>query len=271
LSSIAAPLEIYEYSIENDSLSRIVQQEMDGFDSQEYRSHPLQLDSEQGALVSMNLLFKDTALPKEPKPLVLVPYSSDQELVENSFAIDRLSLLDRGVLYANCKVRGSVENSDWLLSGVENNQLDTVSDLKACIQQLFHMRITTPKMLSLLASGDSAMAVGSIMNSHPDWFQAVVLMNTVMDPLSQLELSSISTQQLEFVLSYSPYSTIKKQPYPAILFLDENTNHSPNLPWIAMMRTNRDIRLYYQTVESSNHNAISYAFLLSQLGVAVLP
>ena len=87
LSSMSSPLELYEYEVDTGQLNKVAEQSIENYRSNDYRSEQFRLVSNDGLLVPMNVIVNKKLKKEGPQPLVLVPYRSDQELIENSFEI----------------------------------------------------------------------------------------------------------------------------------------------------------------------------------------
>jgi oligopeptidase B len=180
-------------------------------------------------------------------------YSSDPD-----FDSRRLSLLDRGYIYAIAHVRGGSElGRDWYDQGRLMHKKNTFTDFIACAEYLVAHGYTTPKRLAITGGSAGGLLVSAALNLRPDLFQAAVALvpftNVITAmlmpdlPLTVIEYEQwgdpSDAQAFEYMLSYSPYENVEDKPYPAILVRaglnDLQVPYWDPAKWVAKLRAHK--------------------------------
>ena len=256
-SSMTTPEEIYDYDmITRTRLLRKRQTIPSGHDPAGYVTRRIFAKAQDGAEVPISLLYrKDTPLDGSA-PLFITGYGSYGHAYPASFSSRRLSLVDRGFVYAIAHVRGGTDKGwGWYKDGKLQNKPNTFSDFIAATRHLAALKFTTEGRI--VASGGSAggMLMGAIANMAPALFAGIIadvpfvdVMNTILDatlpltPPEWLEWGDPITdpKAYETMLSYSPYDNVKAQAYPAILALggltDPRVTYWEPAKWVARLR-----------------------------------
>jgi oligopeptidase B len=256
-SSMTTPEEIYDYDMTTRTrMLRKRQTIPSGHDPALYVTRRIFATAADGALVPISMLYKrDTPLDGSA-PLFITGYGSYGHAYPASFSSRRLSLVDRGFVYAIAHVRGGTDKGwGWYKNGKLNAKPNTFADFIACARHLAAQAFTTEG--HIVASGGSAggMLMGAIANMAPELFAGVVadvpfvdVMNTMLDatlpltPPEWLEWGDPINDPTAFdtMLSYSPYDNVKAQTYPAILALggltDPRVTYWEPAKWVARLR-----------------------------------
>jgi oligopeptidase B len=256
-SSMTTPEEIYDYDMVTRSRTMRKRQTIpSGHDPALYVTRRIFAKAQDGAEVPISLLYrKDTPLDGSA-PLFITGYGSYGHAYPASFSSRRLSLVDRGFVYAIAHVRGGTDKGwGWYKDGKLQNKPNTFSDFIAATRHLAALKFTTEG--SIVASGGSAggMLMGAIANMAPQLFAGIIadvpfvdVMNTILDatlpltPPEWLEWGDPITdpKAYETMLSYSPYDNVKAQAYPAILALggltDPRVTYWEPAKWVARLR-----------------------------------
>jgi len=256
-SSMTTPEEIFDYDMATrQRILRKRQEIPSGHDASHYVTRRIFARSHDGAQVPITLLYRKDAKLDGTEPLFLTGYGSYGSAYPASFSSRRLSLVDRGFVYAIAHVRGGTDKGwAWYTEGKLNKKPNTFHDFIAVAEHLIAQRFTTKGMI--VASGGSAggMLMGAIANMAPDLFAGIIadvpfvdVMNTILDaslpltPPEWLEWGNPITDEEAFkvMLSYSPYDNVRAQNYPPILALagltDPRVTYWEPAKWVARLR-----------------------------------
>ena len=198
-TSLTTPATIYDYNIKTQHRELRKQTEILGaFSSGRYRARRIFAPAEDGTLIPISVLYLDETPIDGSAPLYLYGYGSYGIVVDSNFSSARLSLVDRGFIFAVAHVRGGMDLGwDWYEDGKLLNKRNTFTDFIACAEHLIDQSYTEKGRI--LASGGSAggMLVGAVVNLRSDLFKAVVadvpfvdVLNTMLDdtlPLTTME------------------------------------------------------------------------------------
>ncbi len=301
-SSMTTPATIYDYNIETHDRELKKQTEVLGdFSSEKYRSRRVLAPAEDGTLIPISLLYaKDTPLDGIA-PLYLYGYGSYGIVVDSNFGSARLSLVDRGFIFAVAHVRGGMDLGwGWYENGKLLNKQNTFTDFIACAEYLVDQSYTEKGRI--IASGGSAggMLMGAVANLCPDLFKAIVadvpfvdVLNTMLDdtlPLTTMEYNEWGNPNeksfYDYIKSYSPYDNVKLQDYPHMLITagisDPRVTYWEPAKWTARLRDSKtDSNLLLLKIHmDSGHGgasgrfdrlkevALEYAFALKVFGLS---
>jgi oligopeptidase B len=233
-------------------------------------------------------------------PLYQYAYGSYGASMDAYFSTARLSLLDRGFVYAICHIRGGQEMGRfWYEDGKLLKKKNTFTDFIACSEFLIKWKYTSAD--KLVASGGSAggLLMGAISNTRPDLYKVIVadvpfvdVITTMMDssiPLTTYEYDEWGNpneqKYYDYMLSYSPYDQVKAQAYPTMLVTsglhDSQVQYWEPAKWVAKLRTLKtdDNLLLFKTNMEAGHGgasgrfaalkevAFEYNFLFEVLGI----
>ena len=234
-------------------------------------------------------------------PAVLYGYGSYELPMDPSFSIFRLSLLDRGIVYAIAHVRGGGElGRGWYEQGKMLSKINTFTDFVACADYLIEAGYTASDRLAARGGSAGGLLMGAVTNMRPDLFKAVVtyvpfvdVMNTMLDsslPLTvgeYLEWGNPNEKSAyDYMKSYSPYDNIEAKAYPTML-VRTSLNDSQVMYWepakyvskLRAMKTDNNLLLFKIKLEPGGHGgasgrydrlkdtAFDYAFILGQFGI----
>ena len=256
-SSMTTPEETYDYDmVTRARVLRKRQTIPSGHDPARYVTRRIFAKAQDGAEVPISLLYKKDTPLDGSAPLFITGYGSYGHAYPASFSRRRLSLVDRGFVYAIAHVRGGTDKGwGWYKDGKLLNKPNTFSDFIAATRHLAALKFTTEGRI--VASGGSAggMLMGSIANLAPALFAGIIadvpfvdVMNTILDatlpltPPEWLEWGDPITDPKAYdcMLSYSPYDNVKAQAYPAILALggltDPRVTYWEPAKWVARLR-----------------------------------
>jgi oligopeptidase B len=256
-SSPTTPCQTFDYDMASGQRVLRKQQEIpSGHQPQNYITRRLYAPSHDGALVPITVLYKATTTIDAHTPLFLTGYGAYGSPYPASFSEHRLSLVDRGFIYAIAHIRGGTDKGwAWYEQGKLAHKENTFHDFIAAARYLIAQGMSAPKRI--IASGGSAggMLMGAVANMAPDLFAGIIadvpfvdVINTMLDdslpltPPEWLEWGNPISDAKAFatMLAYSPYDNVRAQNYPAILALsgltDPRVTYWEPTKWVAKLR-----------------------------------
>jgi len=299
--SMAQPAQVFDYNLETRQRTlRKVEDVPSGFDPSLYVTRRLLAPAADGTQVPFTLLYrKDTKLDGSA-PVWLYGYGAYGDTEHPDFGVERLSLVDRGFIYAIAHVRGGGEKGErWHDGGRLATKMNTFTDFIAVAEQLVRAGFTRPGRIAASGASAGGLLVGAAVNIRPDLFGAVYAevpfvdaLNTLLDPSLPLTEASYSefgnpgASRADFlnIQSYSPYDNVRAQAYPPMLvFQSLNDSRVPYweaAKWVARLRhlktDSNPVILYVKTqgghgggsgrFDSLEDFARAYAFALRTLG-----
>lgn len=300
-TSLTTPNSVIDYNMSTRQKTVLKEQEVVGcYDKTQYESHRLWAIAADGKKVAISLVYKKALKKDFGNPLLLYGYGSYGITVDPTFSSTRLSLLDRGFVFAIAHCRGGQYlGRDWYEDGKFLNKKNTFTDFIACAEHLIAKKYTTKT--KLFAEGGSAggLLIGAVMNMRPDLFAGIIaavpfvdVVTTMLDksiPLTTGEYDEWGNPNdkvyYDYMLSYSPYDQVKEVDYPAMLITtglhDSQVQYWEPAKWIAKLReyrTNKSKPLLMYCNMDTGHGgasgrfeiyketAMEYAFLLELAG-----
>jgi oligopeptidase B len=272
-----------------------------GFDPAEYNSERIFATAADGTRIPVSLVYrKDLRRAATPQPLLLQAYGSYGYPHPITFSIPRLTLLDRGLVYAIAHIRGGGEmGKAWHDEGRMMNKRNTFTDFIAAAEFLIAERYTSKDQLAITGGSAGGLLLGAVVNMRPDLFKAVSshvpfvdVVNTMLDeelPLTVGEYQEWGNPHERaaylYMKSYSPYDNIEAKAYPPML-VQTSLNDSQVMYWepakyVARLRAKKTDRnpLLLKTNMGAGHGgasgrydalkeaAFEFAFILDQLGI----
>jgi oligopeptidase B len=299
-TSLVTPASVYDYDMATRRRRLQKQTPVRGYHPERYRTERVFARARDGARVPISLVYRKGVRRNGANPAVLTGYGSYGLSRDPVFASTRLSLLDRGVVYAIAHIRGGSEMGRlWYEDGKFLKKTNTFADFIACAEALIRRRYTSPKKLAVTGGSAGGMLMGAIANMRPDLFALVVadvpfvdVLNTMLDPslpLTVLEYDEWGNPNkpkfYRYIKRYSPYENVRPQAYPTMLVTaglnDPRVSYWEPAKWVARLRaTKTDTNeLLLKTEMGSGHFgasgryealkeiAFEYAFILTRLGV----
>ena len=282
-SSLKTPSSLYEYNMRTRERRLLKRQPvLGGYDSEQYTTERHFVTAGDGTKVPLSIVYRRDAFRKDGDcPLLLYAYGSYGYSIHASFSSIRVSLLNRGFVYAIAHVRGGQEmGRAWYDDGKLLNKKNTFTDFIDCAEFLVKEKYTSSRRLC--ASGGSAggLLMGVIANERPDLFAAIIAdvpwvdcVTTMLDesiPLTTGEYDEWGNPNdkkfFDYILSYSPYDNVRNGDYPAILVLaglnDSQVQYWEPAKWVARLRERKtdDNLLLLKTDMDSGHGGASGRF-----------
>ena len=300
-TSMKTPLSIYDYDMTTRRKTLLKREAvLGGFDAENYVTERLYAPATDGTLIPMSLLYRKKTVKNGANPLLLYGYGAYGFSIDASFSSPRLSLVDRGFIYAIAHVRGGQElGRSWYEDGKLLKKKNTFTDFIACAEFLIAEKFTTPEKLFAMGRSAGGLLVGAVSNMRPDLFKGIVAEVPFVDVVSTMLDASIplttgeydewgdpNTREFyDYMLSYSPYDHVEKKVYPAMLVTgglhDSQVQYWEPAKWVAKLRELKtdDHRLLLKTNMEAGHGgtsgrfrrhretAFSYVFLLDLAGI----
>jgi len=299
--SLVTPPSIFDYDMNTGKATLLKQIEVPGgFDRNNYKSERVFATASEGTKVPMSIVYRNGVKLDGTAPLLLYGYGSYGYSIPPTFSSNRLSLLDRGVIFAIAHIRGGSEmGEEWRRAGRMMNKMNTFTDFIASAEALIKMKYTSKDRLVIQGGSAGGLLVGAVSNMRPDLFKAVVsqvpfvdVLNTMLDaslPLTTSEYIEWGNPNdkaaFDYMKTYSPYDNIAKKDYPAML-VKVSVNDSQVPYWegaklVARLRTMKtdDNPLLLKVNFGAGHGgasgrydalhetAFDYAFMLWQMGI----
>ena len=302
-SSMTTPTEVYDYDMA--SRQRILRKRQvvpSGHDPANYVTTRIMAPSHDGAQVPVSLLHKRGLTLDGRAPLLLYGYGSYGAAMPASFSANRLSLVDRGFVYAIAHIRGGSDKGwGWYLNGKREKKTNTFDDFAASARALIAANYTSAKRIVGHGGSAGGMLMGAIANRAGELFAGIVaevpfvdVLNTMLDDTLPLtppewpEWGNPLTDPVAFrtILSYSPYENVSAKDYPAILAMagltDPRVTYWEPAKWVARLRATMTGGgpVLLRTNMGAGHGgasgrfnrleevAIAYAFALQTMGLA---
>jgi oligopeptidase B len=255
-TSMTTPASTYDYRM--DSRERVLRkrQPVPGYDPSLYQSERIVAKANDGTEVPISLVWRKDRKRSGPQPLLLYGYGAYGIALDPWFSSARVSLLDRGVIFAIAHVRGGGDlGRTWYEAGKMGAKATTFSDFIACAEAVIARGLTTPGQLAIEGGSAGGLLMGAVVNQRPELFKAVVaevpfvdVINTMLDeslPLTVGEFIEWGNpklpEQYAWMRAYSPYDNLRRGAYPAML-LRTGLNDSQVAYWepakyVARLRT----------------------------------
>ena len=256
-NSFTSPSAVIDFNMTTRAKEIKKQQEVLGgkFKQENYKSKRVWATVRDGKKVAISLVYhKDTPL-NENTPLLQYAYGSYGHTISDRFSTTRLSLLDRGFVYALAHVRGSEYlGREWYEDGKMLNKKNTFYDFIDCSQFLIDHNYTSPKHLYAMGGSAGGLLMGAIVNIKPELYHGIIaavpfvdVVSTMLDdsiPLTTGEYDEWGNPNhkefYDYIKSYSPYDNVAKKAYPNILvttgFHDSQVQYWEPAKWVAKLR-----------------------------------
>jgi oligopeptidase B len=302
-TSLVTPASVFDYDMETRERRLMKRQDvLGGYDPALYQSERIYATAPDGVQVPISLVYKKGFRRDGSAPMLLYGYGSYGISIDATFASDRLSLLDRGFVYAIAHIRGGGDmGKPWHEDGRMLKKKNTFTDFIACAARLTAEKYTSAERLAIMGGSAGGLLMGAVINLRPELFGAVVAMvpfvdslNTALDaslPLTVGEYEEFGNPNekgyYDYMKSYAPYENVAAQAYPTILITaglnDPRVSYWEPAKWAAKLRALKtdDHLLLLKTNLGSGHfgpsgryehlkeTALHYAFILHVLRRAV--
>jgi oligopeptidase B len=301
-SSLTTPYSTLEYHMESRQKTLLKREEVVGgeFSPENYEAHRIYATASDGKKIPMSIVYRKGMRTDGKNPTLLYGYGSYGFTRDPSFNSARLSLLDRGFIYAIAHIRGSqIYGRPWYEDGKLLNKMNTFTDFNACAEHLIAESYTSPEKLFAMGGSAGGLLMGAVINLQPELYKGVIaavpfvdVVTTMLDediPLTTGEYDEWGNPNEEkyfnYMLSYSPYDQVERKDYPNLLvttgLYDSQVQYWEPAKWVAKLRdmkTDDNLLLMYCNMDTGHagasgrfekyrETAMEYAFLLSLAGI----
>jgi oligopeptidase B len=302
-SSMTTPSEVWDYDMASRTRTLRKRQEIpSGHNPADYVTTRIMATSHDGAEVPVSILHRRDLKREGRAPLLLYGYGSYGIAMPASFNANRLSLVDRGFVYAIAHIRGGTDKGwGWYLDGKRDKKTNSFDDFAASARALIDAKYTGTKRIVGHGGSAGGMLMGAVANRAGELFAGIVaevpfvdVLNTMLDdtlPLTPPEWPEWgnpieSEADFRTILAYSPYDNVAAKPYPAVLAMagltDPRVTYWEPAKWIARLRATMTSGgpVLLRTNMGAGHGgasgrfhrldevAIAYAFALWAVGLA---
>ncbi|MGZ9166290.1 MAG: S9 family peptidase [Anaerolineales bacterium] len=297
-SSPITPHSVIDYHMDIGQWELIKQDIPDGYDKSQYITERIHATAPDGKYIPISIVYKKDLKKNGNNPTLLYGYGSYGSVIDADFNSNRLSLLDRGFVFAIGHIRGGSDlGRAWYESGKMLNKKNSFTDFIACAEHLIKEGFTSNKKLAILGGSAGGLLVSACLTMRPDLFQAVInkvafvdVVTTMSDPtipLTSLEWDEWGNPQVrehfEYMLSYSPYDNVRPTAYPHML-ITAGLNDPRVAYWepakfaakLREMKTDNNLLLLHTNYQAGHAGAsgrydhlkevaIDFAFLIDRL------
>ena len=300
--SLTTPPTVYHYDMAAKRLLILKRTEvLGGYDAARYRTERITATASDGTRVPISLVYRKGLVKNGSNPTLLMGYGSYGSPTFPTFNSNRVSLLDRGFVYAIAHIRGGGEmGKAWHEQGRMLAKKNTFTDFIAAAETLISQKYTSREKLAIEGGSAGGLLMGAVVNLRPDLFHAVIarvpfvdVIGTMLDeslPLTVGEFEEWGNprikEQYDYMVSYSPYDNLAAKDYPAMLVKtsldDSQVMYWEPAKYVAKLRTLKTDRnpLLFRINMAGGHGgssgrydklretAFDYAFLLRMFGAA---
>jgi oligopeptidase B len=298
-SSLTTPNSTYDYNMETKERELLKRQEVVGdFNPENYEAKRIYATADDGTKIPVSLVYRKGTELNGQNPTLLYGYGSYGNSMNPGFSSVRLSLLDRGFVYAIAHIRGGQEmGRQWYENGKLLKKKNTFTDFIDAAEFLIEQQYTNPDKLFAQGGSAGGLLMGAVVNMRPELFKGVLaavpfvdVVTTMLDtsiPLTTGEFDEwgnpAEQQYYDYMLSYSPYDNVEAKEYPNMLVTtglhDSQVQYWEPAKWVAKLREMKtdDNMLLLHTNMKAGHGgasgrferyketALQYAFLLNLL------
>ena len=256
-NSLKTPSSVFEYDMHDKTQEVLKTQEvMDPqFDSANYREERIWALARDGAKIPISIIYHKDTKPGVNTPLLQYAYGSYGSTIDPNFSSTRLSLLDRGFVYAIAHIRGGeYMGRNWYEKGKLLNKKNTFNDFVDCSKYLIEKKYTSAEHLYSYGGSAGGLLMGAVINQAPELYRGVIaavpfvdVITTMLDdsiPLTTYEYDEWGDpnqkKYYDYMKSYSPYDQVSQQAYPNLLvttgYHDSQVQYWEPAKWVAMLR-----------------------------------
>ncbi len=300
--SMTTPPSTYDYTIDTKEKKLLKQREvLNGFSSTNYQTERIMATGRDGTKIPVSIVYRKDKFKKDgTNPCLEYAYGSYGSSTYATFSSNRISLLDRGFVYAIAHVRGGQEmGGQWYEDGKMMKKKNTFFDFIDCGDFLITNKYAAKDKLFAYGGSAGGLLMGAITNMRPELYKGVIaavpfvdVITTMMDesiPLTTFEWREWGNpniqDQYEYMLSYSPYDQVEKKDYPNLLVTtglhDSQVQYWEPAKWVAKLRdmkTDKNLLLLYTNMDAGHGGASGrfraiteearrQAFLLDLVGI----
>ena len=300
--SMTTPSSVFETDMETRETDLLKQQEVLGgtFDPANYESERVMVEARDGTQVPVSIVYRKGIEKNGSNPFLLYAYGSYGYSMDAGFSSTRLSLLDRGFVYAIAHIRGGQDmGREWYEDGKMFNKKNTFTDFVDCGKAMIDLGYTSSEHMYAMGGSAGGLLMGAVINMAPSLFNGVIaavpfvdVINTMLDesiPLTTGEFDEWGNPKnkdsFDYMMSYSPYDNVTAQDYPHMLvttgYWDSQVQYWEPAKWVAKLRDTKtdDHLLIMDCNMETGHGgasgrfkrlretAMEYAFLMMLEGI----
>ncbi|MCC6342742.1 MAG: S9 family peptidase [Bryobacterales bacterium] len=301
-TSLVTPMTAYDYHMDTRERKLVKQEPVrGGYNPSLYETVRVFAPSPDGVKVPVSMVYRKDLRRDDGNPTLLYGYGSYGISIDPAFSSSRLSLLDRGYIYAIAHIRGGEDlGKRWHDDGKLLKKWNTFDDFIAAAEFLIAAKYASPRKLAITGGSAGGMLMGVVINRKPELFRAVIakvpfvdVLNTATDPSLPLTVieydewgNSNQRDFWEYIRGYSPYDNVSRQAYPNMLVTaglnDPRVSYWEPAKWVAKLRalkTDHNLLLLKTNMDAGHggasgryerirETALDYAFLLTVIGGA---
>jgi oligopeptidase B len=230
--SLVTPSSVFDYDMATHASTLLKRFEVPNYDASQFASERIYATAADGTKVPVSLVYKKPLVRDGKRPMLLYAYGSYGSPTWPTFSSNRLTLLDRGVIYAIAHIRGGGELGEpWREAGRMMVKRNTFTDFTDVAENLVKAKYTSSDRLVIQGGSAGGLLMGAVVNMRPQLFKAVVaqvpfvdVINTMLDaslPLTTSEYLEWGNpnikKEYDYIKTYSPYDNIAAKAYPAML------------------------------------------------------
>jgi oligopeptidase B len=300
-TSLTTPSSTYDYNMASREMVLLKRQEVLGdFDPENYESKRIYAKANDGTEIPMSIVYRKGMEKDGENPALIYGYGSYGATMDPYFSSVRLSLLDRGFIYAIAHIRGGqINGRPWYDDGKLFKKMNTFTDFISCSEALVNGGYTNPDKLFAMGGSAGGLLMGAVVNLRPELYKGIVaavpfvdVVTTMLDesiPLTTGEYDEWGNPNEEeyyaYMLSYSPYDQVREMSYPNMLVTtglhDSQVQYWEPAKWVAKLRdmkTDDNLLLLYCNLDTGHggasgryerfrETAMEYAFILNLAGI----
>ena len=300
-TSLVTPSSTYDYNMDTRQRTlRKRQPVLGGYDPDNYATERIFATAHDGTQVPISLVYRKGFQKNGKAPALLYGYGAYGIPSDPSFSSERVSLLDRGFVYAVAHIRGGGDlGKPWHEDGRMMHKRNSFTDFIAAAETLVARKYTSPKKLAIIGGSAGGLLMGAVVNMRPDLFGAVIAKVPFVDVINTMEDASLpltvgeyeewgnpaDQDSYSYIRGYSPYDNVERQRFPNMLVTaglnDPRVSYWEPAKWVAKLRSMKkgSNALLLKTEMGSGHfgasgryqrfkeTALDYAFLLKALGL----
>lgn len=282
-NSLTQPASVVEFDMQEKTSKILKEQEVPNpnFDKDNYISERVWATASDGTKIPVSLVYKKGVKRNGKNPLLQYAYGSYGATIDPYFSTSRISLLDRGFIYAIAHIRGGEYlGRQWYEDGKMMKKKNTFTDFIDVSHYLIDQKYTSPEHLYAMGGSAGGLLMGAVINSSPELYHGVIsavpfvdVVTTMLDdsiPLTTGEYDEWGNpnekEYYEYMLSYSPYDQVKAQNYPNLLVTtglhDSQVQYWEPAKWVAKLRELKtdDHLLFLDTNMKAGHGGASGRF-----------
>lgn len=299
-SSMTTPSSVFQIDLDSGERTLLKQQEVKNFDSGVYRSERLWVSAHDGVQVPVSIVYRQDMFKAGQNPVLVYGYGSYGSSMDPAFSISRLSLLDRGFVFALTHIRGGADlGQQWYEDGKLLHKQNTFSDFISVTQHLVDEQYANPKQVYAMGGSAGGLLMGAVVNQAPQLYHGIVAQVPFVDVVTTMLDESIplttgeydewgnpnDAEYYHYIKQYSPYDQVKAQDYPHMLVTtglhDSQVQYWEPAKWVAKLRdmkTDNNQLLLYTDMDAGHGGksgrfkayediALEYAFILALAGI----